>query len=545
MMRVRTAAKPSGRAGSQGFILLSLLFFVAAIAIQVAISLPRAAMQAQRIREERLIYRGKQYKRAVQLYFRKYQKYPEKIDDLEETNGQRFLRRRYKDPLTGEDEWRLVHMGADGRMADSLIYDIEEEEGREVASGYGGTGPNAPLGSSVGFPGYSAGFAASDGRFQGAERARAVRQSAAPTIPGQSAPGAYGATGQPGYEGEVDPNNPNPSPFGVAPGQPGQPGQAGVRGQRGQPVEGRYPGYARVLPGQIPPAAAQRAGSRPGLPGLFGAQPGTGYPRGAAGLNRPPSKRTGFGGQVFGSSRGQPSPGRRTSPPQGFGVQGMNQQAANVIGRLLTQPRPGGFQGLAGRHQPTAGQSSFSKGIAGVASKVEDRGVMVYEGRENYNEWEFVYDYRQEAGFGSSSVAQGSMAGQRPAGGQPGLTSGGFLTARPGAVGGVGGTFGSSTPSGSQRTGSPYGAGGASSPYGQRRPRRPGFAPNLPGVPTGGSPSPYSPGRDRRQPSRQPGAGMLGPGSPYPAPPPIPGITAPLQDNSGAAPGSPDARSRR
>ena len=543
MMRVRTAAKPSARAGSQGFVLLSLLFFVAAIAIQVVVSLPRAAMQAQRIREERLIYRGKQYKRAVQLYFRKYQKYPEKMDDLEETNGQRFLRRRYKDPLTGEDEWRLVHMGADGRMADSLIYDIEEEEGQEVASGYGGTGPNAPMGSSVGFPGYSAGFAASDGRFQGAKRARAVRQSAAPTIPGQSTPGAYGATEQAGYAGEVDLNNPNPSPFGVAPGQPGQPGQAGVRGQRGQPVEGRYPGYARVLPGQIPPAAAQRAGSRQGLPGLFGAQAGRGYPRGAG--NRPPSNRTGFGSQGFGSSRGQPSPGRRTSPPRGFGVQGMNQQAANVIGRLLTQPRPGGFQGLAGRRQSASGQSSFSKGIAGVASKVEDRGVMVYEGRENYNEWEFVYDYRQEAGFGSPSVAQGSMAGQRPAGGQPGLTSGGFLTARPSAVGGVGGTLGSSTPSGSQRTGSPYGAGGASSPYGQRRPRRPGFAPNLPGVPTGGSPSPYSPGRDRRQPSRRPGAGMLGPGSPYPAPPPIPGITAPLQDNSGAAPGSPDARSRR
>ena len=120
MMPLRTVrAKPPGGAGRQGFVLLSLLFFVAAIAIQVAISLPQAAMQAQRVREERLIYRGKQYKRAVQLYFRKYQKYPEKIDDLEETNGQRFLRRRYKDPLTGEDEWRLVHMGADGRMADS------------------------------------------------------------------------------------------------------------------------------------------------------------------------------------------------------------------------------------------------------------------------------------------------------------------------------------------------------------------------------------------------------------------------------------------
>ena len=73
--------------------LLSLLFLVAAIAVQVAISLPQVAMQAQRAREERLIYRGKQYKRAVELYFRKYQKYPEKLDDLEETNGQRFLRR--------------------------------------------------------------------------------------------------------------------------------------------------------------------------------------------------------------------------------------------------------------------------------------------------------------------------------------------------------------------------------------------------------------------------------------------------------------------
>ena len=543
MMRVLPATKPSGRAGSQGFVLLSLLFFVAAIAIQMAISLPRAAMQAQRIREERLIYRGKQYKRAVQLYFRKYQKYPEKIDDLEETNGQRFLRRRYKDPLTGEDEWRLVHMGADGRMADSLIYDIEEEEGQEVASGYGSAGPNAPMGSSAGFPSYSAGFAASDGRFQGAERARAVRQSAAPTIPGQSAPGAYGATEQAGYQGEVDPNNPNPSPFGLAPGQSGQPGQAGVRGQRGRPVEGQYPGYSRVLPGQIPPAD-RRAGSRQGLPGPFGAQPGTGYRRGAAGANRRPN-RTGFGGQGFGSSQGRPSPGRRTNPPQGFGVQGMNRQAANVIGRLLTQPRPGGFQGLAGQRQAASGQSGFSKGIAGVASKVEDRGVMVYEGCENYNEWEFVYDYRQEAGFGSPSVAQGSMAGPAACRGPAGFDVGRFLDRKTGRGNGRRRNLWKQYTLGVPKNRLAVRSGRASSPYGQRPPRRPGFAPNLPRVRTGGSPSPYSPGRDRSRPSQRPGAGILGPGSPYPAPPPIPGITAPPQNNSGAAPGSRDARSRR
>ena len=543
MMRLRTVrAKPSGRAGRQGFVLLSLLFFVAAIAIQVAISLPRVAMQAQRVREERLIYRGKQYKRAVQLYFRKHQKYPEKIDDLEETNGQRFLRRRYKDPLTGEDEWRLIHMGADGRMTDSLIHDIEEEEGQEGSSRYGGTRPSVPLGSSAAFQGYSAGLAAPDGRFRGAERARAVRQSAAPTIPGQSAPGAYGGTGQPGYEGEVDPNNPNPSPYGIAPGQPGHPGQAGQPGAGGQRVTGQYPGYSRVLPGQVPPTAGQRARNQQRRAGAYGTQPGTGYPRGAAGLNRPPSGRAGFGGQGFGSAGRQPTPGRRTSPPQGFVAPGMNQQAANVIGRLLTQPRPGGLQGLRGRRGSTSAQAAFSKGIAGVASKVEDRGVMVYEGRENYNEWEFVYDYRQDQGFGAAGAGvPGTMAGQRPAAGQPGLTSGGFMTARPGAVGGArtgAGAFGSSSPSGSRRTGSPYGAGGASSPYGQRRP---GFTPNLPGT----SNSPYSPGTNRRRPGQPPGSGVNQPGSPYPAPPPIPGITAPRQDNSGPTPGSRDARSRR
>ena len=536
-MRLRTVkAKPADRAGREGFVLLSLLFFVAAIAIQVAISLPRAAMQAQRVRDERLIYRGKQYKRAVQLYFRKHQKYPEKIDDLEETNGQRFLRRRYKDPLTGEDEWRLIHMGADGRMTDSLIHDLEEEEGQEGSSGYGGTRSSVPLGSSVGFPGYSTGTTAPDGRFRGAERARAVRESAAPTIPGQSAPGA----GQPGYEGEFDPNNPNPSPYGVAPGQPGQPGQAGQPGAGGRPVAGQYPGYSRVLPGLIPRAGG-RGGNQQRPAGAYGAQRGRGYPRGTTGSNR-----GGFGGQVFGSAGRQPTPGRRTSPPQGFGAPGMNQQAANVIGRLLTQPRPGGLQGLRGRGGSTSGQAGFSKGIAGVASKVEDRGVMVYEGREYYSEWEFVYDYRQDQGFGAAGAGvPGTMAGQRPAGGQPGLTSGGFMTVRPGAIGGArtgAGAFGSSSPSGSQRTGSPYGARGSASPYGQRRP---GFTPNLPGAPTGRSTSPYSPGTNRRRPGQPPGSGLNQPGSPYPAPPPIPGITAPPQDNSGPTPGSPDARSRR
>ena len=54
-----------------GFVLLTLLFAASVIAAQIALTLPRAAMQAQRIREEKLIYRGEQYRRAIKLFYRK------------------------------------------------------------------------------------------------------------------------------------------------------------------------------------------------------------------------------------------------------------------------------------------------------------------------------------------------------------------------------------------------------------------------------------------------------------------------------------------
>ena len=37
-------------------------------------------------------------------------RYPAKIEDLELTSQQRFLRKRYKDPITGKD-FRLLHYG--------------------------------------------------------------------------------------------------------------------------------------------------------------------------------------------------------------------------------------------------------------------------------------------------------------------------------------------------------------------------------------------------------------------------------------------------
>jgi len=55
-----------------------LLVFVmaAAVAITLYRELPRVAFEAQRNKEELLIERGEQYSRAIQLYVRKWKKYP-------------------------------------------------------------------------------------------------------------------------------------------------------------------------------------------------------------------------------------------------------------------------------------------------------------------------------------------------------------------------------------------------------------------------------------------------------------------------------------
>jgi type II secretory pathway pseudopilin PulG len=83
--------------GAERVRLRLLLVFVmaAAIAITLYIEVPRIAFESQRTREQMAIDRALQYKRAIQLFYRKYQTYPQTLDDLETTRNIRFLRRRY------------------------------------------------------------------------------------------------------------------------------------------------------------------------------------------------------------------------------------------------------------------------------------------------------------------------------------------------------------------------------------------------------------------------------------------------------------------
>jgi hypothetical protein len=104
-----------------GFSLSALIFFLAAASIFIAAAVPAYQMQAKREMEEELIFRGEEYTRAIQKYQRKFGVYPTSIDQLVSTNGLRFLRRAYKDPMT-EKDFRFILVNPDGSLTGSKLF---------------------------------------------------------------------------------------------------------------------------------------------------------------------------------------------------------------------------------------------------------------------------------------------------------------------------------------------------------------------------------------------------------------------------------------
>src|SRR5438874_11563618 len=104
-----------------GFSLAALIFFAAAVSILAAAAVPAYQMQAKREREKELISRGEEYTRAIQKYQRKFGVNPGSIDQLVQTNGLRFLRRAYKDPITGED-LRPIRTNPAGSPSGSKVF---------------------------------------------------------------------------------------------------------------------------------------------------------------------------------------------------------------------------------------------------------------------------------------------------------------------------------------------------------------------------------------------------------------------------------------
>lgn len=391
------SGRNAARSGQEGYVLLALLVTSAVLLIGLALSIPRMALQSQRLKDAQLIERGEQYRRAIQLYYRDHNKYPEDLEELEDTDGVRYLRRRSTDPIGETGEWRLIHMGEDGRFEDSLLFDTAKDRrqgglgqalGPQMVPRTAGLfGSQADRGTGD-LPDATPGTPDPQNPFAPAvpepvERFQAMRDSAAPDL--ASATRYNQGFGFNTVEGEPSPDPEEP------------------------------PDYSRILPSQVPMDENERRFAQQDLDAAAG-----GIGRGPEQGMLPPAEtpRQGLGA----------ASGRTTG---GVGGTASGSGAPELINRLLTSPRPGGIAGVPAPAQAAATVQRFERGIAGVASKSEATGVKVYNGKEAYNEWEFVYDYRQDsggvdrapagAGPGLPNQPRSQQSARRPSAGRRGL----------------------------------------------------------------------------------------------------------------------------
>lgn len=113
----------SGRARrDSGYALILVMFLTALMLIAVTAVAPSLRTDARREKELEMIWRGKQYVRAIKLYYRKTGRFPTALDDLSKPKlgSIRFLRQAYKDPVNKEDgAWRLIYVGPAGQLIGS------------------------------------------------------------------------------------------------------------------------------------------------------------------------------------------------------------------------------------------------------------------------------------------------------------------------------------------------------------------------------------------------------------------------------------------
>src|SRR5688572_32363247 len=91
----------NGNAADAGYAMAVLLVAMSVMAVMMSVAMPVWKQMAQREKEAELIFRGQQYARAIELMQRKMPgALPPNVDLLVD---QKFLRKKYKDPITGED----------------------------------------------------------------------------------------------------------------------------------------------------------------------------------------------------------------------------------------------------------------------------------------------------------------------------------------------------------------------------------------------------------------------------------------------------------
>ncbi len=181
-MAQRVSARSAGERGDEGFLLVGAIVLVFLVLLALTVAAPRVAREMQREREIESQHRANQYVRAIRMYYKKFNHYPSSVEQLENTNHQRFLREKYLDPLTGKDDWRLIHVGENKTKVKGFF-------GQDLPGLQAGLGSAASLASPTG--GGATGTTGSTTAFGGTNASASAFGS---TSTGTGSSGAFGGS---------------------------------------------------------------------------------------------------------------------------------------------------------------------------------------------------------------------------------------------------------------------------------------------------------------------------------------------------------------
>lgn len=221
--------KPS----EEGYMLVVVIFMLAILMLALTVAAPVIKQDIQRDRELETMHRGKQYARAVKLYYKRFGAYPPSVDALVNTNEIRFLRKKYIDPTTGKDDWKVIHFGEQktvtmGFFGQPLGISSAPVAGGGPVGGIGGLGGQTGIGTAVGGLNPAAG---SDGTTDSTDSSSGPMGSSSTT-------GAIGGSAS-SPAGTTDPNAPG-----------GSSGTGSATGLSGQTFGGPIIGFSPNSPKQ-------------------------------------------------------------------------------------------------------------------------------------------------------------------------------------------------------------------------------------------------------------------------------------------------------
>ncbi|MDE3105762.1 MAG: type II secretion system protein [Acidobacteriota bacterium] len=183
--------QPAPTTGEEGYALVALVVALFLVLLALSVAAPRVAQELKRDREEEAVHRAQQYVRAIQLFYRKTGRYPGSMEELEKSNNQRFLRKRYADPLTGKPDWRLIKLGEAKTTVKWIFGKPLAGLPASTLGGAGGTGSSTVMGGSSG--GVSSGIGAIGGSTSTPDNATATGNSTN-AADAQSATSSSGST---------------------------------------------------------------------------------------------------------------------------------------------------------------------------------------------------------------------------------------------------------------------------------------------------------------------------------------------------------------